>query len=189
MEDAIKREVANTSRRSDISCKSSRSAKSYGKSDAARSKNKDTKSDDMRVKRSRDDDKEKTRKKLRPAESSNKSHDTSRRESTQTQKSLPSQSAIRTKDSKRPRSTSNVRFDQSATRPKLDIFGSNVHGKSKEKPRKSSKSSRTSSSKPSTQTSGISSSESGVRRRKKAPSKNKASSLALVGFDDDAGFL
>lgn len=189
MEDAKKRDNINASRKSDISSKSSKPAKSYGKSDALKSKSKETKPDEMRVKRARDDDKEKARKKLKSIEGSSKAHDTSRRDSTQTQKSLPSQSAIRTKDSKRPRSTSNVRFDQSATRPKLDIFGSNVHGKSKEKSRKSSKSSKSSSSKPSTQTSGISSSESGVRRRKKAPSKNRASSLALVGLDDDAGFL
>lgn len=77
-----------------------------------------------------------------------------------------------------------MRFDQSANRPKLDIFSSGVHEK-----KSSKKKSASSSSKPSTQTSGISSCEGVGRRRKKVSGKSKSKSVGLGGFEDDGGFL
>jgi hypothetical protein len=184
-DDVNKREDANKSH----SAKSDWPTRSYSKSDALASERKAPKPETTQDKRDRDEFDKKPRKQSKPTENRTV-YDASKRESFNTQRSLPSQSAIRTKDSKRPKSTSGVTFDQSATRPKLDIFSSNVHGKIKEKNSKTSKSSKSLSSKPSSsQTSGISSCEGVFRRRKKASSKNKSSSLALCGFDDDAGFL
>ena len=103
-------------------------------------------------------------------------------------------SAIKLKDSRIPKTTSSVRFDTTADRPKLDIFTSCVHGKeNKHAKKKSSTSDKSSSSKPGSQTSGISSCEvgGGGRRRKKSSvgGKSKANVLAMKGFDDDGGFL
>jgi len=108
---------------------------------------------------------------------------------TQSILSVPSQSAIKQKDSKRVKTSSSVRFDQSASRPKLDIFSSGVH-KGEEK-KKSSKSGKQSTSKlTSTQSSGISSCEGlGGRRRKKVQGKSKSKSIGLQGLDDDGAFL
>lgn len=106
--------------------------------------------------------------------------------------SVCTKSAIKRKGSKSSKALSNVRFDATADRPKLDIVMSGVESKvsnhAKTKPTKSSNFSLSVSS---TQTSGISSCESGGRRRKK-PSlggKSKAAILAMKGFDDDGGFL
>ena len=176
-ENIRKRCDTNKSLKSDVLSRSSHSMKSYGKLDHLKSKSKTLETDKNRTSRSTDDDGEKARKRFKSVESA------SRRTSSQTQKSFPSQSAIKTKDSKRFKSTSNVRFDQSVTRPKFDVFGSDAHEKSKEK-----KSSKSNTPKVNKKASRISSNEV-IRRRKKAPSKMKTSSLTLVGFDDDAGFL
>eukprot|EP00804_Cyclotella_cryptica_P008476 CCRYP_003985-RA/>CCRYP_003985-RA protein AED:0.05 eAED:0.05 QI:123/1/1/1/1/1/9/250/1108 len=182
---ASKREDANKSN----SAKSDRRTKSYSKSDALALKSKTLKPEKKKDKRDTNEFDEERRKQSRHAEKST-FHDASKRDSSNTQRSLPSQSAIRTKDSKRSKSTSGVTFDQSVTRPKLDIFSSSVHGKLKEKNGKSSTSVKSISSKPSSsQASGISSCEGAFRRRKKVSSKSKSSSLALCGFDDDAAFL
>jgi hypothetical protein len=92
-------------------------------------------------------------------------------------------SAIKRKGLKGSKGTSNVRFDATADRPKLDIVMSGVQ--------KQSKINKLPLSISSTQTSGISSCESGGRRRKKASNggKSKASILAMKGFEDDGGFL
>ncbi len=108
---------------------------------------------------------------------------------TQSILSVPSQSAIKQKDSKRVKTSSSVRFDQSASRPKLDIFSSGVHKRDEKK--MGSKSSNQTTSKPtSTQSSGISSCEGlGGRRRKKLQGKSKSKSIGLSCLDDDGAFL
>jgi hypothetical protein len=101
-------------------------------------------------------------------------------------------SAIKLMDSRLPKTTSSVRFDKTADRPKLDIFKSVVHGREINHAKKKS-SKPDSSSNPGSQTSGISSCEAGHggRRRKKSSvgGKSKASLLAMKGYDDDGGFL
>ena len=103
-------------------------------------------------------------------------------------------SAIKGKDSKRPKTSSqSVRFDPKTTnRPKIDIFQSGVHSKENNSKHPKKRSS-TSSSNQGTQMSGISSAEGGgvARRRKKSSvgGKSKASALQMKGFDDDGGFL
>mmetsp|Transcript_6805 Transcript_6805/g.15512 ORF Transcript_6805/g.15512 Transcript_6805/m.15512 type:complete len:1196 (-) Transcript_6805:237-3824(-) len=171
----------------DAAKKRERSSKSYSNVDASKSKSKPTKSNKAHEKRSRDE-------KAEGADGNNdqkrkrvKSNDTvasSKRESS----SGRSKSAIKHKDSKRPK-TSSVRFDQTANRPKLDIFSSGVHGKENNvAKKKSSRSSKSSLSK----SSGHTSSEGGAGRRRKkslAGGKSKAKVLAMAGFEDDGGFL
>merc|ERR1712238_325342 len=87
--------------------------------------------------------------------------------------SIKTKSAIRHKDQKRPKLSTgaSVRFDQTANRPKMDIFSNKI---TKTKPSRSK------------QTSNLSTSEGGVpsRRRKKAfvGGKSKAKVLAMNNY-------
>ena len=87
--------------------------------------------------------------------------------------SVTTKSAIRHKDSKRPKISTgaSVRFDQTANRPKMDIFANKI-----------------------TKTTSSKTSEGGASRRCRKSSvsvggKSKAKVLAMDVFDDDGGFM
>ncbi len=163
-----------------------RAHKSYSDAEALKL-NKPTKSDTFHEKRIRDETVDSGEQKSKRSKSTEAAA-SSKRDSS----SCLAKSAIKLKDSKLPKTTSSVRFDKTADRPKLDIFKSGVHG-NENKHSKTKSSKPDSSSDPGSQTSGISSCEAGHggRRRKKSSvgGKSKASVLAMKGFDDDGGFL
>ena len=88
-------------------------------------------------------------------------------------------SAIRRKESKRPKTSSSVRSDQSPNGPKLATFSSGVNNKENNIAKKKFSTSSKSLSKPS-----------GRRRRKSSvEGKRKANDLGMESFSDNGSFL
>ncbi|KAL9185978.1 hypothetical protein ACHAXT_005216 [Thalassiosira profunda] len=134
-------------------------------------------------------ERERSKSRGRTSKPDGKENKTKRSRSTDTRESSSgrAKSVLKSsKNSKRPRTSSaSVRFEETASRPKLDIFASTKGGKKKNRKSSSSKLS---------QTSGESTLEGGRRRKRpsskskgKSKGKSKAKALSVVDMGDDGG--